>query len=64
MKPAFFNNFAFLRAGYRLNYDAGALSLGAGLHTALMGVEGRIDYAYSEHGDLGDVHRFAFGISL
>ncbi len=59
-----FQNFAYLRGAYRLNYDEGSYSLGGGLDIKLSGVNSRLDYSFSTHGLLGDVHRFGFGISL
>ncbi len=58
------NNLAFLRAAYKMNYDIGEFSFGGGLALGMFGAASRLDYAFAEHGVLGDVHRFALGISL
>lgn len=55
---------AYVRGGYRVNYDSGDLSFGGGLHLNTIGVNARLDYAYSTQGVLGDVHRFGLGLSL
>lgn len=59
-----FRSFAYLRAAYRHNYDAGDFSFGGGLNLNLAGLNARLDYAFSTHGVLNNVHRFGFGISL
>jgi len=59
-----FLKIGFLRAGYRLGYDAGDLSLGAGLILPLGGTRTRIDYAYSTRGIFGGIHQFGVGFSL
>ncbi len=51
---------AFLRAGYRLNYDIGDFSFGGGIDLHIAGVDAVLDYAYSTHGVLGNVHQFGF----
>lgn len=59
-----FRSFAYLRGAYRIKYDLGELSFGAGLHLPLSGVQTNLDYSFSNYGILGDVHRIGFGISL
>lgn len=59
-----FKQLAYLRAAYRLNYDAGDFSFGGGLNLNAGGVDAILDYSYSGHGDLGTVHRFGFGFAL
>ncbi len=59
-----FFNLAFLRGGYRVNYDIGDFSLGGGLNVTLSGVKSILDYSFSTHGVMGDVHRFGIGFSL
>lgn len=59
-----FHKIAYIRGGYRVNYDTGDLSLGGGLNFVVSGVKSSLDYSFSTHGLLGDVHRFGFGISL
>ena len=49
----------FLRGGYRANSDLGEWSFGAGLRQSLLGVDGSIDYAYGDFGEImGGVNRF------
>ncbi len=59
-----FHSFAYLRGAYRINYDLGELSFGAGLHVTLSGVKTNLDYSFSNYSLLGDVHRIGFGLSL
>lgn len=59
-----FHSFAYLRGAYRINYDLGELSFGAGLHLTLSGVKTNLDYSFSNYSLLGDVHRIGFGLSL
>jgi len=59
-----FHSFAYLRSAYRIKYDLGELSFGAGLHLPLSGVKTNLDYSFSNYSVLGDVHRIGFGISL
>lgn len=56
-----FRDILFLRAGYKFNYDEESFSLGFGLAYNKY----RIDYAYSDFGDLLDsVHRFSLGFGF
>ncbi len=55
---------AFLRGGYRYNYDDEDVSLGFGLAWPVTNGNLAIDYAYSRHDLLADVHRFAVGLSF
>ena len=41
-----FNDLFILRGGYRLNYDEGSWSLGAGINPEVGGIRMRFDYAY------------------
>jgi len=59
-----FKELAFLRGSYRINYDTDDFAFGAGIKLPLMGVNSRVDYSYSSHGVLGDIHRFAIGLAL
>lgn len=54
----------FIRAGYDASADTMKFSAGAGFHTRFGYNEGDFDYAYSDGGPLGDVHRFAIRIQL
>ncbi|UCH62520.1 MAG: PorV/PorQ family protein [Fidelibacterota bacterium] len=51
----------FLRSGYKINYDAEGLCLGAGLKYGNI----RADYSFNDNGRyLGLVHRFTLGVSI
>lgn len=54
----------FLRAGYDANADALKFSAGAGFHTRFGFSTGDFDYAFTDAGPLGDVHRFAIRLAL
>jgi len=47
-----FFDWLFLRGGYRLNADLGNWSFGAGLRQSLIGVNGSIDYSFSDYGEI------------
>jgi hypothetical protein len=54
-----FRKYAFLRAGYNLNYDSEGLAAGAGFHFPISVVGmADLDYSYTDMNDLGSVHRF------
>jgi hypothetical protein len=58
MEYGFFDRL-FLRGGYRLSSDLGNWSFGAGLKQSLIGVNGIIDYSYTDYGEImGGVNRF------
>jgi len=64
MEYGFFDRL-FLRGGYRLNSDLGNWSFGAGLRQSLIGVNGSIDYSYTDFGEiLGGVNRFTFSFGF
>ncbi len=55
-----FFDWVFLRTGYRLNSDLGEWSFGGGLHQSIIGVNGSVDYSYTDFGDImGAVNRFS-----
>ncbi|MBN2354589.1 PorV/PorQ family protein [candidate division KSB1 bacterium] len=54
----------FLRTGYKFNDDIATFSFGAGFQTGVDRYRLRIDYAYSEYGLLGVVHRFGLNFTL
>jgi len=56
----FKNTFA-LRSGYNLRADALKFSAGAGFSGDFGGYHGNIDYAYTDGGPLGTVHRLSLG---
>ena len=54
-----FHNFAFLRGGYYFNYDAESWAAGAGFNFPVSSAgHAKLDYAFTEMGDLGGVNRF------
>ena len=55
---------AFLRAGYKFNYDIESLSLGGGIKYSLGGIGLKIDAAYSMMEYFDDVIKFTIGASL
>lgn len=59
-----FRDFLFLRAGYNLNYDAQGLAAGAGVLFPISTIRTKAaaDYAYTDMGDLGGVHRISLRI--
>ncbi len=59
-----FNNFLFVRGGYKFNDDIATYSFGAGFKVGFERYQLRIDYAYSEYGLLGVAHRFGFNFML
>jgi hypothetical protein len=60
-----YNDLIYIRAGYRIYYDEGNFSAGFGLTPSAMNLNFRIDYAYSDYGEIfGSVHRFTLGFKL
>jgi len=60
-----YRNLFFVRAGYRFNSDEKGLSAGLGVSYATSTMTVKIDYAYSDYGNLfGAVHRVSFGFRL
>ena len=51
-----------LRAGYNFNADELKFSAGAGLFATMGQVAGTLDYAYTDGGFLGAVHRLSLGL--
>ncbi len=55
-----FQKFMFLRGGYNINYDSEGLAGGVGFHLPVsVAGQSDIDYAYTDMGDLGGVHRIS-----
>lgn len=55
-----FQKFMFLRGGYNINYDSEGLAGGIGFHLPVsVAGQSDIDYAYTDWGDLGAVHRIS-----
>ena len=59
-----FQNIAFIRGAYRVDYESGDFSIGGGLNLNVAGFNSRFDYSYSTMGVLGNVHRFGLGLAL
>jgi hypothetical protein len=59
-----FNDFLFVRGGYKFNDDIATYSFGTGFKVGFDRYQLRIDYAYSEYGLLGVAHRFGFNFML
>ena len=55
-----FRKYAYLRGGYNINYDSEKLAGGLGMKfpVSIVGMAD-LDYAYTDMGDLGSVHRFS-----
>ncbi len=55
-----FHKYVFLRGGYNINYDSEKLAGGVGLRfpVSIVGLAD-FDYAYTDMGDLGSVHRLS-----
>lgn len=53
-----------LRTGYDFNADSMQFSAGLGVNAALLGGFGTADYAYTDGGWLGAVHRLSFGVEF
>ncbi len=51
-----------LRSGYNFNADALKFSAGAGFVGGLGSLHGEVDYAYTDGGPLGAVHRVSLGV--
>lgn len=59
-----FMNTLALRAGYIYPTDEQGVSLGAGVQSALFGVQAGFDYAYTQFGLFGNVNRLAVQLGL
>ncbi len=57
-----FNRRIAVRTGYNLNADEFKFSAGAGLYPNFGTTRGSFDYAYTDGGFLGAVHRFSLGV--
>jgi len=53
-----------LRTGYNMNVDIAKFSAGAGFVTGLGRTSETIDYAYSDGGNLGAIHRVSLGVTF
>ncbi len=60
-----FNDYLFLRGGYKFNYDTEGLTAGLGLNfPTSVSSQSRLDYAYSDMETLGGSHRFSVTLSF
>lgn len=59
-----FDDVLSLRGGYKFNYDEQRFTFGAGVSYPFAGVQGTINYAYVDFGDLTNVHMFSLGFSF
>ncbi len=51
-----------LRSGYNFNADEMNFSAGAGVRAGVGTLDGQFDYAYTDGGLLGSIHRFTLGV--
>lgn len=58
------HNKLFLRGGYKVNYEEESFSAGGGINLPVTSYNVLIDYAFSDFGILGDVHRFSLGFKF
>lgn len=59
-----FQNLVALRTGYRFNYDAENWSGGMGVSLASLGLEGMLDYSYTNYKFLPGTHMFSMQIGF
>lgn len=59
-----FNNLLFLRGSFRINDDTSNYALGAGFNLEVANVQAHLDYSYSNHDYLENVHRFGLGFAM
>lgn len=59
-----YDNFLFLRSGYRLANPITTFSAGGGIHLAISEFTARVDYSYSGHKLLGAAHRIGVGLEF
>jgi hypothetical protein len=59
-----FANAVSLRAGYRFNYDTEDVSGGLGLNLKSLGLDGRLDYAYTNYKYLPGTHMFSIELGF
>jgi len=53
-----------LRGGYKINYDEGNLSFGAGVDYSIDGIRLNFDYAYVSYDFLQSPHRFTVSLGF
>ena len=54
-----FRDLLAIRSGYKFNYDEESFSAGFGLKSSFIGINLKIDYAYSAFGDFNSAQRFS-----
>jgi hypothetical protein len=59
-----FQNLVALRTGYRFNYDTENWSGGLGVSLASLGLDGRLDYSYTNYEFLPGTHMFSMEIGF
>ncbi len=60
-----FQDFFFARGGYNFGYDSDGLAFGAGFKFPVSGAAvGRLDYAYTDWGTLGGLHRISMELNF
>jgi hypothetical protein len=60
-----FQDFFFARAGYNFNYDSDGAAFGAGFKFPVSGTAvARLDYAYTDWGTLGGLHRVSLELAF
>lgn len=59
-----YQNMVALRTGYRFNYDTENWSGGLGLSLASLGLDGRLDYSYTNYKFLPGTHMFSMEIGF
>jgi hypothetical protein len=60
-----FNDYLFLRGGYKFNFDSEGLTAGVGINfPTSIASQSRLDYAYSDMETLGGSHRFSLTLAF
>jgi hypothetical protein len=59
-----YNNVLSLRGGYRFNYDTENVSAGLGMNLASLGIDGKLDYAFTNYKYLPGTHMFSIEIGF
>jgi hypothetical protein len=59
-----YNDFLFLRSGYRIGNSITTFSAGGGVHVAISDFTTRVDYSYSGYKLLGAAHRIGVGLEF
>lgn len=59
-----YKEFAFLRGGYKLQYDTDKFTIGAGVKLSLGNAAAKADYSFSYMKYLPPIHRFSVGVEF